>query len=275
MNENNSEPATPQTETPANPTPTPTPVAGPVPVAPSAPGQGKGLAIAALIVGIVAFLSGWAPFWGVIVGIVAVVLGIIALKKADGKGMAIAGLVTGAIGALWSIVVTIIFMLALLAGTAAVSQIQEAAEKADEKTNSLIDSKKDFAKGETANFGGDYEVKVTGVETNHSPSSYHLPEDGNQFVKVFVSVRNISDESQYLTPMSFDLLDNGLAKTATYVSNDGQLESGNIAAGATVEGALIYEVSADATGLKLTYEKIVYGLTLEEGSKKLTYTLAI
>ena len=82
-----------------NQAPQPTP-AVPVTPVPVATGPTNGLAIAALIVGIVAFLSGWIPFWGFIVGVAAVVLGVIALKKPGGKGMAIAGLVTGGLGAL-------------------------------------------------------------------------------------------------------------------------------------------------------------------------------
>jgi hypothetical protein len=40
-----------------------------------------GLSIAALVVGVVAFLSGLVPVWGLLVGIAAIVLGTIALKK--------------------------------------------------------------------------------------------------------------------------------------------------------------------------------------------------
>ena len=66
-------------------------------------GPGKGLAIASMVVGIVAFLTGWTPFWGLAVGITAVVLGIIGLKKGGEKGLAITGIVTGGLAALTSL----------------------------------------------------------------------------------------------------------------------------------------------------------------------------
>jgi hypothetical protein len=85
------------------------------------PVKAQGLAVAALVVGIVAFISGWVPFWGFLTGVAAVVLGIIALRRkavSSAKGMAIAGLVTGAVGALWSGIVTIFFIIAIALGVA-------------------------------------------------------------------------------------------------------------------------------------------------------------
>lgn len=65
-----------------------------------------GLAIAALIVGILALLFGLIPVFGALVGIAAVTLGILALRKQQSKGMAVTGLVLGAIAVLASIGVT-------------------------------------------------------------------------------------------------------------------------------------------------------------------------
>ena len=60
------------------------------------------LAIASLILGIIGLLTGLMVF-GAVLGLVGVILGIVALVKvkngtASGKGMAIGGIVTGALG---------------------------------------------------------------------------------------------------------------------------------------------------------------------------------
>ncbi len=65
--------------------------------------QGSGLAIAALVVGILAVLSGITVLGGILLGLVAIVLGAIASSKAKkgtggGRGMAIAGIVLGVLG---------------------------------------------------------------------------------------------------------------------------------------------------------------------------------
>ena len=58
----------------------------------------KGLSVVALVFGILGLVACWAPFFGLICCLVGVVLGIVALVKKNQKGMAIAGLVCGAIG---------------------------------------------------------------------------------------------------------------------------------------------------------------------------------
>lgn len=71
----------------------------------------KALSIASMVLGIVAIvLCFCVPWLPLILGIVAVVLGGIALaKKMPGKGMAIAGLVTGLIAvAIYIIVIVIV-----------------------------------------------------------------------------------------------------------------------------------------------------------------------
>ena len=66
-----------------------------------------GFALAALIVGITAFLFGLLPVFGALVGIAAVILGSIALTKQQSKGMGIAGIVLGGIAILSSMGVTV------------------------------------------------------------------------------------------------------------------------------------------------------------------------
>ncbi|KDA06890.1 hypothetical protein DC31_07950 [Microbacterium sp. CH12i] len=70
-----------------------------------------GIAIAALIVGIVAFLSGWVPFFGLIVAAAGIVLGVFALRQPRGKGFGITALVLSGLAA-----ITGIFMLVLYFG---------------------------------------------------------------------------------------------------------------------------------------------------------------
>ena len=73
---------------------------------PQSPKKQTGLALAALLVGIGAFLVGLIPVFGALVGIVAVVLGALALRKRQSKGMAVTGIVLGATAAVVSIAVT-------------------------------------------------------------------------------------------------------------------------------------------------------------------------
>ncbi len=81
----------------------------PPPVHPAniAPKQPKGLALASLIVGVASLIFCWVPVLGALGGVVAVVLAIIALVKAQSKGMSIAGLATGILAFITGIALTI------------------------------------------------------------------------------------------------------------------------------------------------------------------------
>jgi hypothetical protein len=72
-------------------------------------GKPIGFALAALIIGIVAFLTGLAPWVGLIMGAAAIAFGIVATVRKQSKGMAITGLVLGALAFLSSCVATIGF----------------------------------------------------------------------------------------------------------------------------------------------------------------------
>jgi hypothetical protein len=68
-----------------------------------APAKSNGLGIAALVLGILSIPAAFFSFPGMILGLLAIIFGIIGLRRvkarrADNKGMAIAGLVTGIVG---------------------------------------------------------------------------------------------------------------------------------------------------------------------------------
>ncbi|MCK6210800.1 DUF4190 domain-containing protein [Georgenia sp. EYE_87] len=142
----------------------------------------SGLAIAALVVGIISFVLAWVPvvnFVSILGGIAAVVLGVLALRKANrgvagGKGMAIAGTVLGGISLVLSIVVNVFLGVAIdeainSAESAVAPAVQPAESEgtADEQT---VDTEEPAAAaggalplGEAAEVG-DYTIAVTGLD---------------------------------------------------------------------------------------------------------------
>lgn len=85
--------------------------AAPYGTAPAGP-RPKGMAIAALVLGILALLSSWTVVGGIALGLVALVLGVLAARKAarglaDGRGMGIAGAVLGGLALVISVVVIV------------------------------------------------------------------------------------------------------------------------------------------------------------------------
>jgi len=75
---------------------------------PEARPLGSGMAIASLVLGILALVTFWTIFGGILLGLIAIVLGVIALGRvrkgrAAGRGLAIAGVVLGTLGLLLSL----------------------------------------------------------------------------------------------------------------------------------------------------------------------------
>lgn len=69
---------------------------------------GNGLAIAALIVAVFAFLIGWLPVIGAVVGLIGLVLGIIALRKRGGRGMSITAVILSSLAVLTSVALFVV-----------------------------------------------------------------------------------------------------------------------------------------------------------------------
>lgn len=84
------------------------PPPGAVPPPPAAPTKPTGgLAIAALVISIIAFLTGLVPVLGMLLGAAAVALGILALRARQSKGMSITALILGGLAVLTSLGMTL------------------------------------------------------------------------------------------------------------------------------------------------------------------------
>lgn len=97
------------------------------------PTQTKGLAISALIVGIASLVFCWIPVIGILGGIAAVVLGIIAIKKAQSKGMSITGIITGALAILSATAILIFTVMFITAVSDTVSEQSDSSSQQTEQ----------------------------------------------------------------------------------------------------------------------------------------------
>src|SRR5690625_43885 len=78
---------------------------------PPAPQQSRAIGITSMVLGILAILLAFIPIIGVVsflLGLAAIGLGIYAVVKVKGKGQGIAGIITGALGVIVALVVTLI-----------------------------------------------------------------------------------------------------------------------------------------------------------------------
>jgi len=228
------------------------------------------IAIIALVLGILAATTGWVPFAGIGLGIAAIILSAIALKKQQHKGLAVAGLVTGIVGGIWSLIVTAFFIALVLFGIGLAPVAAEFLEGVQKETQTKLTAQKDFQKGQTAVFG-DYEVKVNS-SSDYTPSeAYQVPADGKKFIVVNLTIKNIGISSGYVGTSTFTVD----GTNSTYVQGKTPLASGSLDVDASVTGDVVYEVPANSSGWKLQYKETVLVLTGDKpSSKELTYSLA-
>ncbi len=241
----------------------------PAPHAPGTPAQQptNGLAIASLITGILAFLTGFF-FIGFALGIAAIVLGAIGLRKPGGKGMSIAGIITGALGLLTSLIFGAIALLALFTGGVALNQISAEVDEYNRDQQSLLDAKKDFLRNETGIFNN-LEVTIRGVERNYQPENeFFGPEAGKELVVVDLSVKNTDDEQESISSYDFSIVSSGVATSPAFATAEPAFESGSLGKNATLSGKIVFEVPAGATDLKLQYSTFA-------GLKTIVYTIEL
>lgn len=242
----------------------------PQPATPNSPTNG--FAIAALVVGIVAAVSWFIPIWGLLVGVAAIVLGMLGIRKATGKGMAIAGILTGGFGALLGLIITSLFVVGIIASSTISTSARRSIENQQNEAQLAIDGKREFSKGETATIAGKFELKVNSVERNYTPNPSRTAPDGKEYVRVNVTIKNISDQSERISAYSFGVINDGLKTPTSIASVTEPLQSGELEPDASTTGNLIYEVPTDATDLKLAYDAVLVDKSFK--SQRVTYTLA-
>lgn len=254
------EPVVPQPAAPQPPQPQP--IIPPAYVSQPAAAS-NGLAIAALVVGIIAFLFGWIGALDLLAAITAVILGGIALAKKQNKGLAITGLVLGAVALITALIMTIIWLVAL---TSAANDTAKEVSNMQSTQQAVANAEHDFTKGTVADF---YDISVVATNVEHGiTDTYVKPAAGNELVRVTVSIKNISDSKISVSPYDFEVSADGVSTMRELVSNDSQLDAVSLESGASVSGTMVFEVKVGAS-LKLNYS------TYDSTFTKQDYSLAL
>jgi hypothetical protein len=210
------------------------------------------MAVASLVLGLVAILFCWIPWIGILAGVIALILGIIRLlkmKKSEekkGKGMSIAGIITGVIGLAISVIILII---AVTTANVFINSVNDYSNKQNNIVSSL---KSSYNVGEKADIDG-LMLSVTSVSDYISTNEYYQPNAGNKFIKVNIYAENQSKEDQNISTIDFNCYADDSAVSTGYVSEDDEFTGATIATGKNVSGILYFEVPETANKIELQY----------------------
>ena len=111
------------------------------------------------------------------------------------------------------------------------------------------------AVGESAQLA-DRTLVVNEVEGYAPPNQFQRPQPGNEYLRVYVTLRNTGNQPFDYNPLDFKVQDsNGVQKNPEFISEmPYSLELGSLAPDGTVEGNLVFEVPQGDNDLQLVYQ---------------------
>ncbi len=119
-----------------------------------------------------------------------------------------------------------------------------------------------FAVGDVVSIDNQ-EISVVSVERNYSTgNSYITPDEGKEYVKVNLQIQNKSDDTKSFNAFNWQM-ENGDGVIAGYTdamlaqAKDG-LGSGDLAAGGTKKGSIVFEVPEGDTALKVHFKPSLF-----------------
>ncbi|CAL4860449.1 DUF2510 domain-containing protein [Microbacterium sp. MM2322] len=249
------------------------------PTGPMPPSRPQGLAIAALSVGIAAFVFAWIPFLGFVVALVGTVLGIIALVRRQPKGLALTGTILAGVALVWAAIVT--FSIAALIWSPSSSNYgddgdagprPEASPSApaiepyapETGPGSISDPLPlPYVSGTSTYEEYSADVRIVDEDATDEVLAWNeyndVGTDGRRFVLVEMTVTGLDPNGVSATFPTYDLSlatpDGAVYQSSFVVADDDTTllrDAGTIAEGDTVTGLVAYLVPEDATDLLLT-----------------------
>jgi hypothetical protein len=215
----------------------------------------NGLATAGFVLGLLGLLSSWIPFLnivGIILGVIGAVLAAVGLAKSKkvnaGKGLAIAGLVLGALAVIIAVLINAVFVSAVDkaveettstsveapsdAGDEAASD-DEAAPDAELELGTTRDNPAPLG---SAISGDDWTVKINSVKTISKDSIGQTPAAGSTLLAINMTATYNGDDEQGSTPWA----------TVKFVSADGTTID-------STSGSTLFMAENDFDSLKTVY----------------------
>jgi hypothetical protein len=213
----------------------------------------NGLATAGFVLGLLGLLSSWIPFLnivGIILGVIGAVLAAVGLAKSKkvnaGKGLAIAGLVLGALAVIIAVLINAVFVSAVdKAVEETTSTSVEAPSDAGDEAASDDEAAPDAELGTTrdnpaplgsAISGDDWTVKINSVKTISKDSIGQTPAAGSTLLAINMTATYNGDDEQGSTPWA----------TVKFVSADGTTID-------STSGSTLFMAENDFDSLKTVY----------------------
>lgn len=231
------------------------------------------LGITSMVLGIISILTACIAF-GIVPGIIGLILAIIALCQKDRKhGTAIAGLVCSVIGiVIFAIVVLFVNVVsdsnkestgkqtsvsATTESYAAVSEItpESKVEEAEVPSGTVISPGYTFDADGLQVTINDFDLDYTDYEDEYG---WNAPADGTKYIMIDVSYQNNSKDDKYVSIYDFQCYADNTDCEQNYSVVDSSSLNANLSSGRKTSYKIAFVVPQDAQSIELEYETSIW-----------------
>ena len=96
-------------------------------------------------------------------------------------------------------------------------------------------------------------VTYESAEVWEDYNKYSAPEEGYQYIRLFLSAENTTDEDAYISFAEFECYADGV-KVEDYYGGDDRLDGGTLSSGRKTKGYIYFVVPVDAEEIEVEYE---------------------
>lgn len=160
----------------------------------------------------------------------------------------------------WFWVIIVVILLAIFSAGGSSNEATKVGESSDtststEQSTSTNIEDQTFAVGDVISYDN-VEITVVSVERNYDTGNQFItPEEGKEYIRVSVKIENKTDDKISYNSYDWEVQDSdGDIQNVALYTQDGALDSGELAAGGKKTGDLFFEVPKDDNGLVLHYE---------------------
>jgi hypothetical protein len=164
-------------------------------------------------------------------------------------------------GGLLALFLVVLLVAAVVSGPTNQTAQSDGEEEQESKKKPAPNNKKSGPENVTAAVGesaqlADRTLVVNEVEGYAPPNQFQRPQPGNEYLRVYVTLRNTGNQPFPYNPLDFKVQDsNGVQKTPeTMTDMPYRLEFGDLAPDGIVEGNLVFEVPQGDNDLQLIYQ---------------------
>ena len=111
--------------------------------------------------------------------------------------------------------------------------------------------------GDVINANG-LEISLVSAEAWESDNMFDQPEDGYRYIRMYISVKNVSSTDRYFSSYEFSCYVDGKKEDGIVLTGDKIVDSGELSSGRSTEGYVYFAVPVNGQEIEIEYETSIW-----------------